>query len=91
MPPIAAMHALAAAQVGAGASTTSPAHSMPSTRGKRTASPEPPARVISSERLSPKRVYAHEHPPGPGLRDRPLLELQHLGSAGLVDDDGALS
>src|SRR5215207_7523644 len=64
MSPIAARTVTPGRRVDPGASSTAPTHSIPRTRGKRTASPDPPARVTSSERLSPNARTRTRTQPG---------------------------
>ena len=86
MPPIAASTRCPGCRSESSASTTSPAHSMPSTRGKLTASPEPPERVTSSARFRPNARTRTTIQPGRGCGIGRSSTLQHLRSTGLVDN-----
>ena len=83
-------HDLPGREVAAAGSTTSPTASIPRTRGKRTASPDPPARVTSSARFSPKARTRTSTQPGRGSGRGALLHPQDVGRPGGVDDGGAV-
>jgi len=79
--------ALAAPQVGARgvddlAGALDPEHARELDRAPRAARAGDQLGAVEAE-----RAHAHEHPAGTRFRDRPLLELEHLRSAWLMDDD----